>query len=96
VVAKVRERLAVGKLTKQRVHMERFNAKKEQYRVERSNSFLLSSHCHLFLTPSTLILNFFPRQLQELYYWHILTCVMLVDNKSKPHSGGISEETEFW
>jgi hypothetical protein len=41
VVAKVRERLAVGKKTKHRFHMERFNLKKlkevegkEQYHVE--------------------------------------------------------------
>jgi hypothetical protein len=40
-VAKIRERLAMSKQTKQRVHMERFNIKKlkevegkEQYRVE--------------------------------------------------------------
>ncbi|PNF20380.1 hypothetical protein B7P43_G10237 [Cryptotermes secundus] len=46
VVAKVRERLAVSKETKQKVHMERFNLKKlnevdgkEQYRVEISNRF---------------------------------------------------------
>jgi hypothetical protein len=46
VVAKVRERLAVSKQTKQRVHMERFNLKKlnevvckAHYRVEISNRF---------------------------------------------------------
>jgi hypothetical protein len=46
VVAKVRERLAVSKQRKPRVHMESFNLKKldevevkEQYRVEISNRF---------------------------------------------------------
>jgi hypothetical protein len=46
VVVKVRERLAVSKQTRYRVHMERFNLKKlnevqgkEQYRAEISNRF---------------------------------------------------------
>jgi hypothetical protein len=46
VVAKVRERLAVSKQRKHRVHMERFNLKKlnevegkKQYRVKISNRF---------------------------------------------------------
>jgi hypothetical protein len=46
-VTKVRDRLAVSKQTKHRVHMERFVLKKlnkvegkEQYRVETSNRFV--------------------------------------------------------
>jgi hypothetical protein len=46
MVAKVRERLAMSKQTRHRIHMERFNLKKlkeveskEQYRVEISDKF---------------------------------------------------------
>jgi hypothetical protein len=53
MVARFRERLAVSKLTMQRVYMEMFNLKKlkeiegkEQYQVEISNRFIALANLH--------------------------------------------------